>query len=492
MIMIIGRRKELKVLERLYQSNEAEFLAIYGRRRVGKTILISTFCDSQEGVFFNISGTRKASLSVQLANFIERIGEVFYNGAKLQAVKTWREAFRLLTDAMKTIPLDKKIMLFFDEFPWMATKNSRLLQNLDYYWNQYWSRDSRLKLIICGSSASWIINKIIRNKGGLHNRITQEIHLNPFNLAETKNYLKSRGIELKNKQITEIYMALGGIPYYLRKIEKGMSASQIIESLAFRKNSFLLEEFDKLFEALFEDAHIFTEIVRVIAQKRYGISQTELIQKISGLSQGGEAKRKLTALEEAGFVMRFKPYGFKRKGNYYRVTDEYTFFYFRWIEPVKESLQIKALKSGYWEAMHNTPAWYSWSGLAFETICYNHLSQISTALELPAIAVADCWRYSPDKGEDDNGAQIDLLFDRQDDVITLCDIKYTKKPFVVDKSYAAAIQRKISVFQKQTGTDKQIFMALITANGINPSIYSEELISSVATLDDLFEGDATG
>jgi hypothetical protein len=490
MTMITARHEEWSMLERLYRSNDAEFLAIYGRRRVGKTILISAFCEAQEGLFFNVSGTRKTSMSVQLSNFIQRIGEVFYNGVKLQEVKTWREAFQVLTDAIKTLPQDKKIMIFFDEFPWMSTKNSRLLQNLDYYWNQYWSRDSRIKLIICGSSASWIINKIIRNKGGLHNRITQEIHLEPFNLADTKEYLNSRGINLNNKQIVEVYMALGGIPYYLRRIEKGMSATQIIESLAFHKKSFLLEEFDKLFEALFDDAEIYKEIVRSIAQKRYGISQTELIKKISGLTQGGEAKRKLLALEETGFIMRFKPYGFKRKGNYYRVTDEYTLFYFHWIEPVKDSLHIKALKSGYWEAIHNTPAWYSWSGLAFETICYNHLTQISNKLKLPATTIADCWRYTPVKGEDDNGAQIDLLFDRYDDAITLCDIKFTKDPFVVDKSYAASIQRKISVFQKQTGTNKQIFIVLISANDIKSTMYSEELVSSVVTLDDLFQSDS--
>lgn len=484
--MITARREEWTVLERLYRSSESEFLAIYGRRRVGKTILISTFCEAQEGVFFNVSGTRKAPLTVQLSNFIERIGEVFYNGVKLQDVKTWRAAFKVLTDAMKTVPQDKKIMIFFDEFPWMATKNSQLLQNVDYYWNQYWSRDPRIKLIICGSSASWIINKIIRNKGGLHNRVTREIHLEPFNLADTKEYLQSRGVKLNNKQITEIYMAMGGIPYYLRKIEKGMSASQIIESLAFNKKSFLLEEFNKLFEALFDDADIYIEIVRMIAQNRYGISQSDLVKKISGLTQGGEAKRKLTALEETGFIIRFKPYGNKRRGNFYRVTDEYTLFYFHWIEPIKDSLHIKALKPGYWEAIHNTPAWYSWSGLAFETVCYNHLTQISDALKLPATSIADCWRHTSVKGENDEGAQVDLLFDRQDDVITLCDIKYTKEPFIVDKSYAASIQRKISVFQKQTSTDKQIFMALISANGIKQTMYSEELISSVVTLDDLF------
>lgn len=486
MTMITARQKEWKVLELFYSSNDPEFLAIYGRRRVGKTILINTFCEAQEGVFYSVSGTRNAPLATQLANFIERIGEVFYNGAKLQEVKSWREAFRVLTDAMKTVPPDKKIMIFFDEFPWMATKNSHLLQSLDYYWNQYWSKDARIKLVICGSSASWIINKIIRNKGGLHNRITREVHLEPFNLADTKEYLHSRGVKLNNKEIVEIYMALGGIPYYLRKIEKGLSASQIIESLAFQRKSFLLEEFDKLFEALFDDAAIYIEIVRMIAQNRYGISQSDLIKKISGLTQGGEAKRKLTALEETGFVIRFKPYGYKRKGNYYRVTDEYTLFYFHWIEPVKESLHIRALKPGYWEAIHNTPAWYSWSGLAFETVCYNHLTQISDALKLPATSIADCWRYIPGKGENENGAQIDLLFDRYDDVITLCDMKYTKEPFIVDKSYAASIQRKISVFQKQTKTDKQICMALISASGIKSNMYSEELISSVVSLNDLF------
>jgi hypothetical protein len=281
-------------------------------------------------------------------------------------------------------------------------------------------------------------------------------------------------------------MAIGGIPYYLRRIEKGMSATQIIESLAFKKKGFLLEEFEKLFDSLFDNGEVYIDIVRLIAKKHYGIKQSEIIKQIEGLSVGGEAGKKLKALEDTGFIMKFKPIGFKRRGNHYKVIDEYTLFYFRWIEPIKESLLMKSIKPGYWESQTQTPAWHSWAGLAFEATCYKHLAQISNALNLPPTAIPDCWRYTPEKSQDDLGAQIDLLFDRCDDSTTLCEIKYTNKPYTVDKIYAAAIQRKIDVYKKQTGTQKQIFMAMISANGLQKTMYSEELIDNIVVLADLF------
>lgn len=482
---IIARQNELQILKKLYISHEAEFLAIYGRRRVGKTILIDSFCKAQKGIYFSVSGTKGASIDDQLSNFIDRMSEVFYHGAKLQAVNNWREAFKALTQAMDSVPINQTIMIFFDEFPWLASKNSRLLQNLDYFWNQYWSKDKRIKLIICGSSASWIVEKIIRNKGGLHNRVTQEIHLAPFSLAETKVYLKHHGIKLSDKQVVEIYMVVGGIPYYLRRLQKGLSATQNIEALAFQKSSFLLEEFNKLYDSLFDNGDVYIEIMRVIAKTRYGISQTDLIKEIDGMTQGGEAKKKLSSLEDAGFIMRFKPYAHTKRGIYFRVIDEYTLFYFRWIEPIRQTLQSKAFKLGYWTELSQTPAWRTWAGIAFEAVCYKHLPQISNALKLPATALADCWQYIPKSSENEDGAQIDLLFDRTDDVITLCEIKYTSQPYVIDKQYAKIIQRKMDVFKKKTKTNKTLMLAMVSANGVKENMYSEELVSNVVTLEDI-------
>ncbi|MCX6790784.1 MAG: ATP-binding protein, partial [Candidatus Gribaldobacteria bacterium] len=260
-IDILGREEEVETLQQMYESNKPEFLALYGRRRVGKTFLIRQFFKDKKGLFFNVTGTKNGTFVEQLAHFGDQVGKTFYNGAALATPKTWDAAFKLLTNTLEKVQA-KKIVLFFDEIPWMATRRSRLLQNLDYYWNQYWSSDVRIKLIICGSSASWIINKIINNKGGLHNRITKKICLEPFNLQETKAYLNSLGIQIKNQQILLLYLVTGGVAYYLSSVEKGLSAAQLIEKIAFNEKSMLFSEFDNLFSSLFDHADICIQIIQ--------------------------------------------------------------------------------------------------------------------------------------------------------------------------------------------------------------------------------------
>ncbi len=481
---IIGREPEIGVLEQFLFSNSPEFLAIYGRRRVGKTFLIRKFFEEKEVIFFDSTGAKDSSLKVQVKHFTNRIGEIFYKNARLAPSKNWDEAFELLTKAIKEMEINKKIILFLDEFPWMATKNSRVLQNLDYYWNQYWSKDNRVKLIICGSSASWIIEKIVNNKGGLHNRLTRNIFLEPFNLLQTKNFLKSISVNLNNKQITEIFMIMGGIPYYLNKLEKGLSSTQLIEKLAFKQKSFLLEEFDNLFSSLFSDKIIYSNILRVIASHRYGIAQEDLLKKMGKALQGEGGVEKLKALQDTSFIMSFKPHLHKTRGIYYKVIDEYCLFYFHWIEPIKYTLLRKNLVSGYWDKLKVKHSWYSWAGLAFEAVCYKHLPQITKALSISATAIPNTWRYVPKKG--DKGTQIDLLFDRDDNSITICEIKYNDNQFVVTKEYAEKLKQKIEVFRRVTRTNKQIFVAMITSNGIRPNQYSTELINKVVTLNELF------
>jgi hypothetical protein len=276
------------------------------------------------------------------------------------------------------------------------------------------------------------------------------------------------------------------VPYYLNNINKGQSATQAIENLAFTENAPLLKEFDNLFSSLFGDAEPYIRLLRIIAKHKYGVAQADITKESKRFSKGGRIASKLRELKEAGFVQSFKSYQHKKKGIYYRIIDEYTLFYFQWIEPIRDTLQEESLEDGYWQAKQNTAEWYSWAGYAFESICYKHLSQIRKTLAIPPTALADSWRYVPKAKSKETGAQIDLLFHRMDNSITICEIKYSDKPFIIDKEYAKNLQNKEKVFVSKTRTKKQIFIAMISANDIKPTMYSEELISGVVTLDDLF------
>ena len=353
MSVIVGRANETRILQSLLSSKAPEFLALYGRRRVGKTFLIKNFFKKKKLIFFSITGEKDAPMSQQIKHFTQQIGDVFFGGIQLAEGKNWDETFKILTNAFETVSKKDKIVLFFDEFPWMATQNSRLLQNLDYFWNQYWSNDSRIKLIICGSAASWIIDNIVNNTGGLHNRITKHICLEPLNLPETKSFLREKGILLSNKQIVDLYMSMGGVPHYLNQIEKGLSATQVIESLAFKRKGFLLQEFDNLFSSLFKNSEVYENIVKIIASHRNGIGQRELLKKLGKSQLGKGGLEKLKKLEESGFIINFIPHLHKEKGVYYKLVDNYSLFYLYWILPVHSTLLIKSLSKGYWDKINN-------------------------------------------------------------------------------------------------------------------------------------------
>jgi len=482
---IVGRTKEQSTLKQLLNSEKAEFLALYGRRRVGKTFLIKNFFEKESCVFFYCSGLIDGTLIGHLEEFAKQIGRTFYSGAEISARKRWKDTFEDLNKAIAQIPSNKKIVLFFDELPWMATPRSGLLQAIDYYWNRYWSHDSRLKLVVCGSSASWIIEKIINNKGGLYNRVTRTMSLDPFSLSETKAFLLSLGLKLNHKQVLEMYMVFGGIPHYLALMKKGKSAGQCIDETCFQKGGALVDEFERLFGSLFNESSIYINLIRIIAKYPCGISQAQLIKE-SDILEGGRIKQRLKELENAGFILEFIPHGHQEKGIYYKVIDEFTLFYLRWVETsVKKTILKQDRGTGYWLSKVKSPHWKSWAGLAFEAVCYKHLAQIRKILDIDSGAVAGSWRYAPRKQEN-RGAQIDLLFDRNDGVITICEIKYNDQPFCIDKEYAQKLLNKVAIYKQQTKTNKQLFLAMITANGLKPSMYSEEIIQEVITLDDLF------
>lgn len=480
---LIGRLKEIEILEEIYSSKKPEFLALYGRRRIGKTYLIRQFFGNKSAVFFNITGTKNGRRLEQLKHFTAQISSVFYQGIPLATAINWDAAFSMLTTAIKQLPKNRKIILFLDELPWMVTPKSGLLETIDYFWNQHWSNDPRIKFIICGSSASWIINKIIKNKAGLHNRITRKMRLESFTLGETKDFLEGMGCKFNDQQILMIYMVTGGVPYYLINIKKRLSAAQNIEHLCLDVNGLLFEEFDQLFSSLFENPNPYISMLRKLASKHSGIGKRELLKSL-GLSMLGMSGEKLIDdLEQAGFIMSFKPYQHKRQGIQIRLIDEYTLFYLKWIEPIKNHLH--APEAGFWKSIQGTPAWHSWMGYAFESICYKHIPMIRKAIGLEPDSLASAWLYAP-RDSSINGAQIDLLFSRTDDAITLCEIKCTESPYVITKEVVEGLIRKMTVFKEVTKTRKQLFMVLISASGVKNNYYAEEYIDGVVCLENLF------
>lgn len=481
---LISRKNEQLELEEIFSSKKAELVVVYGRRRVGKTFLIKYFFRKKRCIFFHVTGIKDGLLTEQLKEFAKGIGECFYNGASIATPESWMQAFEELNKAILTEKKSSKIVLFMDEFPWMATKKSRLIQALEYYWNRYWIDNPKLKLIICGSSAAWIIKKILYSKGGLHNRTTRQIILRPFNLTETKALLEANNIKLKKEHILQLYLAFGGVPFYLEQLRSTKSIAWNINQLCFKESGILFDELNKLFQSLFEEHESYLMLVKIISRSLYGISRSE-IEKISkGTFYGGRLTERLKELEMAGFIKSFLPVMHNRQGIYYRLIDEFCYFYLKWIEPEKSTLLFLDSDHHYWNGRIKTSAYQAWAGYAFEMLCYKHISSIKRVLHILDDARIGAWRYTPKAYAKEFGAQIDLVFDQNDSII-LCEIRYTDKPFVIDKSYAEQLSRKIAVFKKVTRTEKQIFLSIISVNGIKSNRYSDELVSEVVTLDDL-------
>lgn len=463
----------------------AEFAAIYGRRRVGKTYLIRRFFENKDCIFFQTAGIHKGSLKKQLDKFKQEIETTFYknrSGLKLLEFRNWHAAFQALTDAIEICDDTKKIVIFLDEVPWLATAKSGLIEAIDYYWNRYWSDNPKIKLILCGSAASWIIKKILNDTGGLHNRVSLRLRIEPFSLAETKSYLDYKKVKFNEEQILTLYMCLGGVPFYLNFIEKGLSAIQNVNAMCFQRNGSLYDEFNILFISLFKKHEIHKDLIIFIAHKRYGVSRQEIEYKFN--IKGGRLTERLKELEEAGFIHSFIPY-VKERGIFYKVIDEYSLFYLTWIHQKSPFKLASDIDDQYWNNISSKPAWHAWSGYSFESVCFKHLPQIKKYLNVPNGSETHTWRVIA--SEDGDGAQIDLIFDRPDGIINLCEIKYSKSQFIIDKKYAKLLEYRENIYRIAKKTYKQIFHSFITVNGVKKNQYSNALISSVITIGDLFK-----
>lgn len=474
---IIGRKEEKSILEQALVSREAELIAVYGRRRVGKTYLVrNTY---QKNLIFEFSGVHNASLKEQLLNFRNALAEAMKLPVSPAVPENWTEAFLMLKNYTKPLLAKKKCVIFIDELPWLSSPRSGFLQAFEYFWNSWGTKQPNLILAICGSAASWMIQKVVNSKGGLHNRITRKIRLLPFTLAETEEYLKSNHVNLDHYQITQLYMALGGIPHYLREIKPGKSAAQNIDRICFSKDGALQGEFTNLYQSLFTEADRHISIIRTLATKPTGMTRQEIIRECD-LSSGGGSTLLIEELLESGFITGYVPFQKSVRDTIYKLSDEYSRFYLKFVE------NRRATGSGTWIKLSVTPSWRSWSGTAFESVCLKHTAEIKAALGISGVySEESAWRYSAQKGE--KGCQIDLLIDRQDYCITLCEMKFSSSEFTIDKKYAEELQNKVRVFKSRTKTPKTLFVAMVTMFGVKENAYRTGLIQNEVRIGDLFK-----
>lgn len=472
---IIGRLKEQAILQKAWKSGRAEMVAIIGRRRVGKTFLVRSFFE--DSFDFEITGIQNSPQKEQLKNFKIQLDKYAKNTLPVQQPKDWLDAFTLLITYLESVDSQRRKVVFLDELPWLSTNKSGFLRALGYFWNS-WADRQNIVLIICGSAASWMIQKVVNHKGGLHNRITKRIFLKPFTLPETEAFLQSKRVFLDRYQILQLYMAMGGIPHYLNEVEIGLSATQNIDLICFSDAGILQDEFSRLYPALFENSDRHIEIIRALAKKNAGLTRKDLLKQTS-FSDGGGFSKTLEELVASGFITKYYPFGRTKTKLLYRLTDEYSLFYLYFIEKkVHEEDNI-------WHKLSQTQIWRTWSGYAFENICLKHIPQIKKQIGIAGI-YSESAAFYKQGSKKEKGAQIDLVIDRNDHVINLFEIKFYNEEFILTKDYADKLRKKMSVFRQATKTKKQLFYMLITTFGLKENQHSLGLIVKALTLDDLF------
>ena len=476
--IIIGRSKEQQELIDIYNSGRPEFVVVQGRRRVGKTYLVRELFEGK--MTFYHTGLSPAEISpetgglmkLQLESFYSSLVRYGYNGS---APHTWIEAFDKLRDLLESKRETERQVVFIDELPWMDTPRSYFISAFEHFWNGWGSSRSNLMLIVCGSSTSWINDKIINNKGGLYNRLTAEIILMPFTLGECEQLYRHLGISMDRFDQLQAYMIFGGIPYYIIMMDKRLSLAQNVDNLFFVKNAKLKDEYSRLFHSLFTNSEDYMSVVSLLGKKRIGYTRKEIAEKTQ-IAYGGGLTNILKALEAGCFIESYIPYKGSRRDVCYRLVDPFCLFYTNFLGGKRSS------DPHFWQNNLLMPTLTAWRGFAFENICTLHIDQIKRVLGIGGV-YTECSSWKSKASAD--AAQIDLVIDRADHVVNLCEMKYTVGDFRIDKSYDADLRRKISTFIEETQCRSSVHLTLVTTYSLERNEYSGR-VQSVITMDDLF------
>jgi hypothetical protein len=469
---IIGRKNEKKILHEVYNSNVSEFVAVYGRRRVGKTFLIREFFE--EKFVFDVAGLANAGTKEQLINFNISLNKNNF-GETFNVAKNWLEAFEQLIILIDQSSQKRKI-IFFDEVPWLDNLRSGFITALEHFWNGWACGRKDIVLIVCGSASSWIINKLINNQGGLHNRLTQTINLKQFTLQECECYFQSRKMNISRYQIAECYMVIGGIPYYLSKMEKGLSVAQNIDLMFFTENAKLKNEFKNLYAALFRNSADYQQVVATLSKKMKGLNRNEIAESTK-LSSGGRLTEILQNLEHCGFIRSYPSFEKKKRDFFYQLIDPFTLFYYKFIEKNEYN------DEHFWTNSLDTPLYHTWSGFAFEILALLHIKEIKEALSIAGIqSLVSSWRSE----KTTQGAQIDLVINRKDGIINLLEIKFSNMEYAITKGYEENLKNKVSTFKTETKARKTVHLLMLTTYGLTKNTHSG-IVQKEIRLNDLFE-----
>lgn len=456
---MVGRQNEIELLKSCLMSDKAEFLVVYGRRRVGKTYLIKEYFNNRFA--FYTTGMTEAKMKGQLKAFNNALIEA---GSDRSPISDWFDAFAKLkaylqTGPVKRDPVSGKKVIFLDELPWMDTPRSDFKSALEYFWNSWASTQNDILLIVCGSATSWIIDNLLDNKGGFYNRVTKRLHLKPFTLRECEQLFEANGIKMTRQQMIESYMVFGGIPYYLTCFDRRLSLTQNIDNLLFNENGTLYYECEVLLKSLFKHHEKHAEILKVLSQSKGGTTRVELA-KNHRIGDGEPLTKALNELEQCGFIRKYKNYVKKQQSAYFQLIDPFMMFAYKFLD---------AREHSNWITYANSPSYYAWLGNAFELVTLLHTQQIKNALGISGVETNEyAWKSSGSKP----GAQIDLLIDRKDSVINLCEAKYTADPFEIDADYARKLQNKITAFVSETQCKSAVHLTLISASGIKKNEHS--------------------
>ena len=474
---LIGREREIQLLKRYYQSDRSELIAVYGRRRVGKTFLIrETLGDC---IDFEFSGLYMEPGSIQREQFQKELNACTSNNAA--PPKDWFEAF----DRLRTYLLSLKkecVAVFLDELPWMDTVNSRFLSAFSRFWNAWGREKARLKLFVCGSATTWMLDKLVGDKGGLYGRISRAIYLAPFTLHEVEFYLNNvKGMNYGRDQILQTYMIFGGVPYYLEMLDRDIPFSANIDTLFFEENAPLRTEYDFLFRSLFSDSPNYRKVIDALSGRMKGLTREE-ISTYTGLN-GGLLSKTLENLNKCDFLRVYADPTKKERGRVYQLTDMFTLFHLRFVE------HHDGQDPHFWTHLGQTGVRSAWLGYAFEQVCLHHLSQIKNALGISGIlsnAYAwSCKAYVDKDGAQWKGGQIDLIIDRNDQVMNVCEMKYSQTEYVISREMMDTIRERTELFRREQKTRKNLRCTFITPYGIKPGKYSS-IVDSQITLDNLF------
>ena len=470
MNQLIGRHEERKLLTRCLKSPKSEFIVVYGRRRIGKTFLIRNFFENKYA--FCYVGKHNYSYQEQLQGFADALK--LYSDSKFDiSLKNWDEAFKNLSTLLETVKCDGKKIIFIDEMPWIDSRKSDFIPALESFWNSFAAFRDDIMLIACGSSTSWIVDKILKNQGGLYNRVTMQIYLRPFNLGETREYLRTINCNWDNYQIAQCYMILGGVPYYYSLLDSGLSLVQNIDALFFaNKNAVLKTEFSQLYASLFNNYEKYIDIIKILLQRFEGFTRTEISEK-AGFG-GSQLTKILTDLERCDFIISSNRTGGGVKKQIFRISDFYTLFYFKFIE------NNPSVNKNYWQKMSLSSKISAWQGFSFELLCLLHREQIEKALGINGInTTLSTWRSK------DNTAQIDLVIERSDRIIDLCEMKFSTQQYTITEDYDKKLRERMSIFANETKTKYTVNYVFVTTFGIrNPQNHS--IVSNEIILDELF------